>query len=100
MILDIHDMHFKEINIKNRVYNYYFDYLIKAKKIRNKKDLIDEKNYNNLVIYFARYDRGKLIRTLSTYHHELMRNIEKHEGKKCFMIDNKIFDKVSKRLKR
>ena len=97
MILDIRKMHFKEINIKNRVYNYYFDYLIKAKKIRNKKYLIDEKNYNNLVIYFARYDRGKLIRMLSTYHHELMRTIEKHEGKKYFMIDNKIFDKVSER---
>ena len=30
-------MHFKEINIKNKVYKYYFDYLIKAKRIRGKK---------------------------------------------------------------
>ena len=28
-------MHVKEVNIKNRVYNYYRDYLIKANK--NKK---------------------------------------------------------------
>ena len=33
-------MHFKEINIKNKVYKYYFDYLIKAKRIRGKKKTI------------------------------------------------------------
>ena len=36
MIVDILKMHFKEINIKNRLINYYSDYLIKAKKKRNK----------------------------------------------------------------
>ena len=35
-------MHIKEINIKNRVYDYYFDYLIKAKKLETKNILIDE----------------------------------------------------------
>ena len=49
-------MHIKEINIKNRVYNYYFDYLIKGKKNRNKNILIDEKNYKELIIYFYRYE--------------------------------------------
>ena len=38
MIVNIYKMQFKEINIKNRLYKYYFDYLIKAKKKnRNKK---------------------------------------------------------------
>ena len=32
MIVGIYKMHAKKINIKNRVYNYYFDNLIKAKK--------------------------------------------------------------------
>ena len=36
-------MHLKEINIKNRVYNYYSDYLIKAKQIETKNIFIDEK---------------------------------------------------------
>ena len=39
MIVDIYKMYFKEINIKNRVYSYYFDYLIKTKN-RNKNILI------------------------------------------------------------
>ena len=29
-------MHIQEINIKNRVYNYYFVNLVKAKKLENK----------------------------------------------------------------
>ena len=32
----------KEINIKDRLYNYYFDKLIKAKKSETKNILIDE----------------------------------------------------------
>ena len=37
-------MHIQEINIKNRVYNYYFDNLFKAKKKIDTKDvLINEK---------------------------------------------------------
>ena len=55
MIVDILKMHFKEINIKNRLFNYYSDYLIKAKK-REINVLIDKRNYQNLVIYFTRYD--------------------------------------------
>ena len=33
----------KEIDIKNRVYKYYFDSLIKAKKLETKNILIDVK---------------------------------------------------------
>ena len=32
MIVDIYKMHMKEIIIKNRVYDFYVDNLIKAKK--------------------------------------------------------------------
>ena len=39
------------------IYNYYFDNLVKAKKIETNNILIDEKNYKNLVIYFTRYVR-------------------------------------------
>ena len=53
-------MHFKEIIIENRVYNYYFDNLIKAIKIEATNFLIDEKNYKDLVICFNRYFRSKL----------------------------------------
>ena len=37
-------MHIKDINIKNRGYNYYFNNLIKAKKLENKNTLINKKN--------------------------------------------------------
>ena len=55
MIMGIYKMHVKEVNIKNRVYNYYFDNLVKAKKLETKNLLIDEKNYKDFVIYFTRY---------------------------------------------
>ena len=41
-------MHIKEMNIKNRVYNYHFDNLIKKKKLEAKNILIDEENYKDL----------------------------------------------------
>ena len=58
-------MHIQEINIKNRVYNYYFVNLVKAKKLENKNISIDEKNYKDLVIYFTRYVQSKPIKMLS-----------------------------------
>ena len=47
-------MHNKEINIKHRVFNYYFDHLVKAKKSETKNILTDGKIYKDFVIYFAR----------------------------------------------
>ena len=41
---------FEEINIKNRVYCYYFDSLIKTNKLETKNILINEKNNKNLKI--------------------------------------------------
>ena len=57
MIVDIDEMH---INIKNRVHNRSVD-LIRPKKVKNKKILIDEKNFKNLVIYFTRYVKCELM---------------------------------------
>ena len=37
-------MHIKEINIKNQIYNYYFDNLIKAKKLETKYIIISVQN--------------------------------------------------------
>ena len=36
-------MHVLEINIKDRVYNYHFDNLVKAKNLETKNVLINEK---------------------------------------------------------
>ena len=38
-------MYVKEINIKNLVYNHYFDNLIKAKILEIKNILMDQKIY-------------------------------------------------------
>ena len=50
-IVGIYKVHINEINIKNRVYNYYFDNLIKAKNVETKNISIHEKNYTDLVIF-------------------------------------------------
>ena len=39
----IQKMHILEINIKDRVYNYHFDNLVKAKNLETKNVLINEK---------------------------------------------------------
>ena len=81
-------MHIQEIYVKNRVYNYYFDNLVKAKNLETKNILIDKKNYKDLVIYFARYVQSKLIKVLSLYYHEIMGKVKEHEGKKYLMVDD------------
>ena len=68
-------MNIKEVNIKNRVYNYDFDHLIKEKK-ETKNILIDERNYKNLVIYFTRCVYSKSIKMPNLYYHELIGKIE------------------------
>ena len=74
-------MYIKEINIKSRVYSYYFDHLINAKKLEMKNILNNKKKYKDLVIYFTRYDRGISIRMLSLYYDELMGKIEEDKGR-------------------
>ena len=53
VIVDVGQMHIKEISIENRVCNYYFDYLIKAKELDTESILIDERDYKDLAIYFT-----------------------------------------------
>ena len=83
MFVGEYKMHFKEINIKNRVYNYHFGNLIKAKKLGTKKILFDEKNFKDLVIYFTRFVHRKLIKMLSLHYHELIGKMEEHKRKIC-----------------
>ena len=54
MIVGINKVLIRKISIKNGVYNYYFDNLMKAKKFKSKNNLLDEKNSKDLVIYCAR----------------------------------------------
>ena len=70
--MDIYKIHFKEINIKNRVYNYCFDNLIKAKISKTTNFLIDEKSYKDLIISFAKYDRKNSIKMLTLHYHDLV----------------------------
>ena len=86
-------MHIKEINFKNRVCNYYFDDLIKAKVLKAKDISINEKNYKDLVIEFTRYLHSNLINMLSLHYHELMGKIEEHEGKNYLMV-NEVLDNI------
>ena len=46
----VYKMYIKDISISSRLYNYYFDNLIKAKKLETKNILIDEENCKDLVI--------------------------------------------------
>ena len=77
VIVGIYKMHIKEIKIKSRVFNN----LIKSKNLKTRNILIDKKNYDDLVIYFIRYDGRKSIRILSPYYNKLIGTIEEHERK-------------------
>ena len=90
MIMDTYKMHFKEIDIKNRVYNYYFDYLNKAEKIETKYILIDKKNYEDFFICFTRCDRRKPIRMLSLHYRKLMGKIEENKSTKYLIVEDYI----------
>ena len=80
IILDLYKMHLKEFNIKNRVCNCYFDYLIKAKQLDTKIILIDEKNNKDSAIYFTRCDCRQINQNLDSNYHELMGKIKEHKG--------------------
>ena len=54
-------MHVQEINIKNQVYNYYFDSLVKTKMLENKTILTDKKNCRDILIYVIRYVYSKSV---------------------------------------
>ena len=53
-------VNFKQISIKNKVYNYYGN-LVKEKKLESKNIWIDQKNYKDLTIFFAICDHDNSI---------------------------------------
>ena len=53
-----------------------------------------------MVIYFTRYDRGKPIRMLSVYCHELVGKVEEHNDKIYLMVDDNILGKVLDKMKK
>ena len=68
MTVGIYKIHINEINIKNKLYNYYFDNLVKGKQLETKNILIDEKNYKDVTIYFTRYVHKKAIKMLHLHY--------------------------------
>ena len=92
-------MHIHKINIKNRVYSYHFDNLVKAKKLDTKNIFIDKKNYKDLMIYFTRYVHRKLIKMLSLHYHELMGKSKEHERKRYLMVNDYMPDRVLDNIK-
>ena len=79
MIVDLYQDHFKQINIKNKVYNYYSNLIKANKQLETKNILIDETKYKKLTIYFARYHCKKSREMLVLSYHELMAKIEEYE---------------------
>ena len=54
---------YKDIDIKNHTY-YFFNYIINIKNFDPNKIKIDEKSYNNILIYFIGYVRIKDLKYL------------------------------------
>ena len=63
----------------------YFDNLVKAKKIKTKSILVDEKNYKDLVIYFTTSIHRMPMKMSNIHFHELIGKIEQHEEKEYFV---------------
>ena len=79
LIVGIYKDAYQYINIKNQVHNHSDD-LIKPEKIETKNILID-KNFKDVAIYFTRYVKYLPIKILSLYFHKLMGKIEQHQVK-------------------
>ena len=75
----IYKIYLEEINIKNRVYNYHFNILIRSKKLGTKNIVIDGKNYNDLVIYLLDMIIGSWWKCWWT------KKIEKHKEQKYLL---------------
>lgn len=84
-----------DININNRICNY-FNNIIQLKFLVTENTRIDEKNYNNLAIYFTNYINSKSTKMLSLHYHELMvRNVEK----KYLIVHDYILNKILEKFK-
>ena len=86
MIVGIYKIHTKETNIKNQVH-YYYERLVKPKKIEVENIFIDEK-------IDRKYHPDKSITMLNLYYDELVGNIEEDEGNKFLMVDDYTLDKA------
>ena len=71
------------VNNKNRVYNYYFNNLIKAKRLQTKNFLIYKKNHKDFTKKSV-WDDGKDWRTWR---------------KKDLMVDDYVLDKILEKIK-
>ena len=56
--MGIYEMDTKKFNSKNLIY-YYYENLIKPKKLETRNTLIDKKSYKALVINFTWYNPDK-----------------------------------------
>ena len=63
-----------------RICNYSNGLLI-SEKLETKNILMDEKNYENLVLYLTNYVSSKSKKILSLYYHRVMEKIKLHEEK-------------------
>ena len=81
MIVSIYKIYAKEINIKNRAYNYYFDNLVKAKMLETKYYQIYEKNYENFVSYFSICVHSKSVKMLSLHYLESIGKVKEAKEK-------------------
>lgn len=63
-------MHVKEIDVKNGVYNYYFNNMVNAKELGTKNIFIDGKSYKGLVIFLLDMFITSQVNMLSLHYHE------------------------------
>ena len=52
------------------------------------------------MIYFTRYVHNKAIKILRLHYDELIGKIEKHEGRKYFMVDDYMLDSLLDKIKK
>ena len=79
---------------------FYYENLIKPKKLETRKIFINTKSYTDLVIYFTRYHHVKSTTKLNLYYQELIGKIEEYERKKYMTFDGYALDKVLDNIKR
>ena len=69
-------------------------------KIETKNILIDEKHYEDLVIFSTKFDCDKLMTRLSLYYQELKERLNNMKEKKYLMVDDYVPCKVLKIFKK
>ena len=87
-----------EINIKNKLYSYYFDNLIKAIKLETKYFHRREKIFGFDVLFYQVCAQNS-ITMLSLDYHELMINIEEQERTKYLLVEDYMLNKTLDKTK-